>query len=129
MSEKTNQNIFQNMGLMFFVLLFGVILLVVFLMVFVMTKVSKKIASFRLVKILYETLKRMLFWNSSLRYFIESYFSLSQYSLILASSGFDWSNHLNRLQALFAIITLIFCGFSPLVLTLFFSSKIKYFRE
>jgi hypothetical protein len=62
---------------MFFVLLFGVILLLLFSMLYVITKLSNRIARFKLVKTLYETLKRQLFWNSSLRYFLENYISLS----------------------------------------------------
>jgi hypothetical protein len=108
------------MGLMFFVLLFGVILLFVFLMLRVITQLSNRIASIRLFKTLYETLNRTLFWNSSLRYFIESYFSLSQHSLMLVRSGLNWSNHLNREQAIFAILTLVVCAVAPLVMTVFF---------
>jgi hypothetical protein len=62
---------------MFFVMLFGVILLFLFSMLYAIIKVSNRIARFKLVKTLYETLKRQLFWNSSLRYFLENYFSLS----------------------------------------------------
>jgi hypothetical protein len=77
------------------------------------------------VKKLYATIQYKLFWNSTLRYIIESYLALTLNSLTLISAGMNWSTGINRGQAVFAIITLVICAIAPAWMTVFFAIKIK----
>jgi hypothetical protein len=45
------------------------------------------------------------------------------------SHGLDWSNDINRAQALFAIFTMIICGVAPIGMTFFFTIRIQQFRD
>jgi hypothetical protein len=44
---------------------------------------------------LYKKLKNYLFWNSTLRFIMEGYISVSLFSLKIAKEGFDWHEKIN----------------------------------
>jgi hypothetical protein len=78
-------------------------------------------------KLIYKKIKAYLFWNSTLRFIMEGYISMSLYSLTLANEGFNWSDQLDRAQGVFAIIVIIICGVAPIAMTTFFSSRTNLF--
>jgi TctA family transporter len=44
-------------------------------------------------------------------------------------NGLDWSNGINKAQAVFTICTMIICGVAPVGMTFFFTIRIQQFRD
>jgi hypothetical protein len=64
-----------------------------------------------------------------LRYIIEGYLALTLESLTVMNKGLYWNTILNIEEALFAIITMIVCGFAPLTITVYFIINFTQFRN
>jgi hypothetical protein len=76
---------------------------------------------------IYIRINRYLFWNSTLRFLMEGYIGLALSSLSIAYQGYDWSDEINRAQAVFSIFSVVLCAISPMIMTFFFSRRIKMF--
>jgi hypothetical protein len=96
------------------------VLMLVFLLFFMLLRKASALFSRNCCTKVYDYFYYNLFWNSTFRYIIEGYLAFTLESLTLMNKGLDWSNALNVKQDLFAIISLTFCGFVPLAMTLFF---------
>ena len=103
------------------------IILVCLLCFILLRKVSPLIARNICIKKVSDRIYYILFWNSTFRYIIEGYLAITLESLTFISKGLDWSTELNIKQDLFAIISMSFCGFVPLAMTLYFIRNFTQF--
>jgi hypothetical protein len=94
------QNVFMDIGPFFIVLLVGFVILLVLVFLKVIFCCSENAC----LKKVYNKLNSYLFWTATLRYILESYIKMTLFSITLASTGFDWSSNLKRVQSVAAII-------------------------
>jgi hypothetical protein len=94
------QNVFMDIGPFFIVLLVGFVILLVLVFLKVIFCCSENVC----LKKVYNKLNSYLFWTATLRYILESYIKMTLFSITLASTGFDWSSNVKRVQSVAAII-------------------------
>ena len=111
------------MGTLFLVLIVGLLLLLVLL---VCRSQSER---FECAFEITERIRYQIFWNGTLRYFMEGYMALSLNSMLDMVQGLDWSTHFARLTSLFTWVILALVFLVPVFLTIFFRWKFSMFND
>ena len=102
------------MGSMFLFSLILILGLIVLSLVYRWRRANK------FTKFFYKELRDQLFWNSTLRYIIESYMNLSLVALTKIKNDPSWGNTKDGFATMFAILTITVCGIVPISVTLYF---------
>jgi len=111
------------MGTLFLVLIVGLLLLLVLL---VCRSQSER---FECAFEITERLRYQIFWNGTLRYFMEGYMALSLNSMVDLVLGLDWSSHFTRFTSLSTYVILALVFIVPVFLTIFFRWKFSMFND
>ena len=111
------------MGTLFLVLIVGILLLLVLLLCYCHRE------RFECAFEITERIRYQIFWNGTLRYFMEGYMALSLNSMLDLVQGLDWSSHFARLTSLFTWVILTMVFLVPVFLTIFFRWKFSMFND
>lgn len=111
------------MGTLFLVLIVGLLLLLVLL---VCRSQSER---FECAFEITERLRYQIFWNGTLRYFMEGYMALSLNSMVDLVLGLDWSSHFTRFTSLSTYVILALVFIVPVFLTIFLRWKFSMFND
>jgi hypothetical protein len=126
--EFEEPTIFQEIGTLFLVIVLGVFVIITLLLLYPCQKYDK-CSCWGIREYSYEKIKYNIFWNSTVRYLLESYIEVSLSSLSLLHFGEDiWSQEKFD-ESLFAIVALIILIVSPALVSLYLKAKIALFRD
>ena len=111
------------MGTLFLVLIVGVLLLLLLIVCY--SQSERFDCAFDIT----QRIKYQIFWNGTLRYFMEGYMAFSLNSLLNQVQGLDWSTHFTRLTSLFSVVILALVFLLPVFMTIFFRLKFSMFND
>jgi hypothetical protein len=77
----------------------------------------------------YDKLSNYLFWNSIIRYILESYLPVTLNFLMIIRDSIEWSDFWSVSYSLTAIAVAILYSVAPLAMTSFFRWKFSQFRS
>lgn len=81
------------------------------------------------IKPVYKWMSNMIFWNLTLRYYLEGYLPLTHAKLLQLRAGYKWDSALMIALSLSSIAWLCIYVFGPIFLWKFFSKHVENFRE
>ena len=116
--------VLPNLGTLLFVLAGQVSLFFVFILVWILAKCCKRIRNTK------EKLRYYLFWNGTIRIFMEGYLDFTLMSLLNIREIFWQENLLSvTICNYFAIVMTCLCGLIPIILFIYLDSNIKSWNE
>ena len=101
----------------------GAILLAILVMLYCLRNSNSIIGD------IYDRIKYLIFWNSTIRFILEGYLDLALVSFMVWSNGLDWSTAFTRLAALFTLANLAVIIVVPIVVSRYLHCNHSKFRD
>lgn len=123
-SAPPDEGVYKTLGPIFLTLI-GILLLVC---VLVLLKVMSKLGPFKqAANKIFNWIYYFIFWNTPLRYIMESYINLTLTTLTFIATTDYWSDNFKITETLFSFVVMFVCVVAPAVISLYFACNIKKF--